>query len=170
MSQPLHAPVERADRVRKSEQTPPARRWLADRPGEALAAGRPPTGPRFGAPGTDQGYGLKLARRFEDRLRIGAGESADDAVAGCLAVGLKRASLFHRAPVVFDFELAYLLWGFLGDAPDDLAAFRKKLFAHAAHDYDAQRAVADRVPEATLRLTPAEVAARIADWRALLTT
>ena len=38
-----------------------------------------------------------------------------------------------------------------------------------AHHYPELRAVADAVPEATLRLTPAEVASRhAADWRSLL--
>ena len=168
MSQPDHVPVDAADRVRQLETVPPARRWKADRPADL--GGRAPRGSGFGSQGTDQGYGLKLARRFADRLALAPGEHRDDVVTGCLGVGLKRASLFHRAPVIYDMELAFTLWGFLGGAPDDLIAFRAPLFTAATHHrYWDFRAIVDRVPEATLRLTPAQVRERLSDWRSLLT-
>jgi hypothetical protein len=164
---PDHVPVSAADRVRAGEQLPPAVAWIAARPGE-ISGLRPPVGPRVGRPGPDQGYGLKLARRFANRLELTDGEHAADAEAGCLAVGLKRAALFGRAPVIYDFELAYRLFGFLGGAPADLIELRRELFAQAGHDYFRQRDVADRVPDETLRLTPAQVADRLADWQSLL--
>jgi hypothetical protein len=95
-------------------------------------------------------------------------ESAEDAVVGCFAVGARRASEFRRAPVIYDMEFAFTLWGFLGDAPDDLRAFRMPLFQGAAHDYEAQRAIVDHVPEDALPLTPAEVRARLHDWKSIL--
>ena len=74
------------------------------------------------------------------------------------------------------------LWGRRGDWParqavlvaglrdlrPDLVAFRGPLFEGCAHHYDDQRDIADRVPESTLRMTPADVAqlingSRIAD-------
>jgi hypothetical protein len=61
------------------------------------------------------------------------------------------------------------VWGFLGDAPADLVALRTPLFQAAAHHYADQRAIVDRVPESTLRLTHGEVARRFpSEWRALL--
>ena len=42
------------------------------------------------------------------------------------------------------------------------------LFRAASHHYQVQRTIADCVPATTLRLTPAQVAERLTDWRELL--
>jgi hypothetical protein len=128
----------------------------------------PPKGSKFGSTGPDLGYGLKLARILEPKVQLTEGEHAADALAGCFAVGAKRAALFGRAPVIFDMELAYTLWGFLGDAPAELVAFRKPLFMGAAHEYWEQRQIVDRVKESTLRLTPGQVREKLSDWKSLL--
>ena len=168
MAQPDYVPLAPNDKVRSPERLPAAKEWHATRPGE-LPGLRPPEGDMFGSQGPDQGYGLKLAKSFKDKLELTEGEHADDAISGCLGVGLKRASLFGRAPVIYDFELAFTLWGFLGDAPRDLVELRKSLFAEAGHHYWDQRVIVDRVPESTLRLTPAQVRERVAGgWRELL--
>ncbi|MEO7443657.1 MAG: hypothetical protein ABIW46_09015, partial [Acidimicrobiales bacterium] len=93
---------------------------------------------------------------------------AEDAMAGCLGVALRRASLFRRAPVIHDLDLAFTLWGFLGQAPDDLVEYRVPMFRSASHHYWDQRAIADKVLESTLRSTPLAVRAQLADWRSLL--
>jgi len=165
MTQPEYVPLTRSDKVRAGEVLPPAERWFADRPGDLRGPGLP-EGRNFGNPGPDLGYGLKLARSFADRLVLAEGEHAEDAVAGCFAVATKRASLFGRAPVIYDLELAFTVWGFLSDAPAELVEARKRLFAEASHHYEATRAIADAVPDSTLRLSPAD--ARTADWRTLL--
>jgi len=167
MSQPEYVPIASTARVRPAERLPPARPWRAERPGDLRGPDRP-SGPGLGAPGPDQGYALKLARLFADRLQLTEGERLDDATAGCLGVALRRAALFGRAPVVWDLELAFTLWGFLGGAPADLIAEQVKLFLGAAHDYWYQRAIADRVPDETLQLTPAQVRDRLQDWRSLM--
>lgn len=167
MTQPEYVPLARADRVRAAERLPAAKSWRADRPADfpELRSGQK----RFGVAGPDQGYALKLAHRFEPKLQLAAGEHAHDAVAGALGVALKRASRVGRAPVIHDLEFAFTLWGFLGDAPADLIEHRRPLFAGAGHHYWDQRAIADRVPEDTLGLTPAAVRARLGQWRDLLT-
>jgi len=167
VTQPDYVPLATADRVRPVERLPVALPWRADRPSDEANA-VVPTGPRFGYTGPDLGYGLRLARRFVARLQLASGESADDAVSGCFAVGARRASGFGRAPVIYDMELAYTLWGFLGHAPADLVAFRVPLFQGVHHDYWRQRGIADRVKEETLRLQPADVRARLQDWRSLI--
>lgn len=167
MAQPEYVPIDAADRVRPAERLPSPDSWRPDRPGDLVQLSVP-DGDGFGSPGPDPGYGLKLARRFVDRLELAEGERAEDAMAGCFAVGAKRAALFGRAPVVFDMELAYTLWGFLGGAPGGLVAYRQPLFASAAHHYWDQRAICDRVPGSTLRLTPAQVRDRLSDWKSLL--
>jgi hypothetical protein len=168
MPQPDYVPMTRADEVRQAEHMPPPDRWVADRPAEAVVGDAPPRGKRFGTPGPDQGFGLKLARLLAPRLQLDAHEHLDDAVAGGVAVGLKRAARFGRAPVIHVMELAYTVWGFLGGAPADLVAYRRTLFLGAHHDYWARRAIADRVREETLALTPADVASRLADWKSLI--
>lgn len=170
MAAPEYVPVDRTRPIR-GYQSPPRRdgSWLADRPGE-LRTGQP-HGERLGNQGPDQGYVLSLARRFEGKLTLTAGEHERDALAGAVAVALKRASLFGRAPVVHDLTVALTIWGFLGDAPTDLVSLRKPLFEEVAHPhhYAEQRRIADLVPDDVLRQTPAQVTeAHRADWRGLL--
>ncbi len=167
MAQPDYVPPRPVDRVRPSERLPPARRWYQDRPAEV---GKPdqPMGGYFGVPGPDQGYGMLLAEQFEDRLELSEGERAEDAVPGCLGVALRRAALFDRAPVKADLELAFTVWGFLGDAPPELVEMRKPLFQGTAKAYLDQRTIAARVAESTLRSTAGDVRQQLrSDWRSL---
>ncbi len=167
MTQPAYVPITRADEVRPTEWLRTPATWTPDRPAELR--GRVAVGGRHrGVPGPDQGYALKLARRFEDRLVLGESEHTEDAVAGCLGVSLRRAALFGRAPVLADLEHAFTLWGFLGGAPSALVEYRRPLFRSAAHHYWEQRDIAERVREATLRLTPPEIASRLSEWHSLL--
>lgn len=167
MTQPDHVPVQASDRVRPSALLPPAIAWFQERPAEQteLAQLR---GPRLGATGPDLGYGLKLARRLEPKLQLTEGESSEDAVAGCFACGARRSSHFGRAPVIYDMEWAYTLWGFLGGAPDPLIAWRKTMFRGAAEHYWDQREIVDAVRIETLALTPAQVSERLGSWKELL--
>lgn len=167
MAQPDFVPVSDGDRVRTADVLPSPGRWTASRPGE-IEGLRPPEGRSFGSTGPDQGYGLKLAKRFVDRLELQEGEHAADAVSGCLAVALRRASRNGRAPVIYDFEFAFTLFGFLGGAPADLVEFRRPYFASASHDYWDQRGIADLVADETLALSPGDVRARLSDWPTLL--
>ena len=167
MAQPEYVPLAAADRVRPAERLPPHGGWRQDRPAEIKKFG-PPTGRFFGKPGPDQGYALTLAEAFRDRLQLQPGEHAADAIVGCLGVALRRASLFGRAPIMHDLTLAFTLWGFLGGAPEALLEYRFPLFSGASHEYGQQRDIVDRVAESTLRLTPDQVAERLAgDWRSL---
>lgn len=166
MAAPDYVPVPLWDRPRAPLPMPPSRRWTANRPGD-LARGQP-RGPNFGSPGPDQGYAMQLAQQLQRRVRVGEGELIVDAVAGCVAVALRRASTCGRAPMIGDVELAFRLWGFFEGAPTELIRYRKPLLAGAAHHYWEQRRLADMVPERTLRLTPSEVADRLEDWKELL--
>jgi hypothetical protein len=168
---PRYVPTKAIDDTRI--YTSPPRRpegWHQDRPAELLYGQE--WGTRLGNPGPDQGFGLTLAEGFRGTLHLRPGESEDDAIIGCLAVGLKRASMFGRAPVIHDLRIAFTLWGFLdADAPDDLVAARRPLFEEVSnsHHYVEQRRIADAVPESTLRMGPDEVVRRHADdWRSLL--
>lgn len=170
MAAPEYVPLKPTDDPR-SYKSPPWRpgEWRADRPGEVVAPGQP-RGDQFGNPGPDQGYLWKLVRRFEGRLQLHDDEQEADAIAGCAGVALKRASLFGRAPVIHDLTVAFTVWGFLREPPGDLFELRRPLFEAASnpHHYPKQRAIADAVPESTLRLSPDAVsAAHAEDWRSL---
>ena len=167
MTQPSFVPVVEADQVRRAYQLEVPSIWTSSRPSE-LRGTRAPAGAFLGTPGPDQGFALKLARRFEDRLVLTPGEHAEDALVGCTAVAMRRAASYGRAPVIHDLTLAFTLFGFLSGAPADLVAAREPLFRSASHHYQAQRTIADCVPEATLRLTPEQVAERLDSWQDLV--
>jgi hypothetical protein len=167
VTQPDYVPVRAIDRVRPAERLRIPGAWRQDRPAEQVEL-IPPSGACFGSTGPDLGYGLKLAKRFEHRLLLAPGEDAHDAVAAGFACGARRAASFGRAPVVYDMAWAYELWGYLGDAPDDLVDARVPFVRGASHDYERQRAVAAAVAPAALELTPAEVRERIGEWRSWL--
>jgi hypothetical protein len=104
---------------------------------------------------------LRLARRFAHDLKLNEGESAHDVLLGCALIAARRAALYGRAPSIYDVQVALALWGFLVDAPTDLVAARRQAFASVSHDYVAQRALVDAVPEESLRLTPAQAQATL---------
>jgi hypothetical protein len=145
-------------------------RWTPDRPAEI--EGFQPEGPGLGYQGPDQGYALVLAERFTDRLRLAEGERVEDALSGGVAVATRRASMFGRAPVGPDLTVAFTIWGFLDpDPPAALVELRRPLFEGVAdrHHYTQRRALVDRVPEASLRGTPADIAAGYpARWKELI--
>jgi hypothetical protein len=105
---------------------------------------------------------------MEDKLLLTEGEHREDVVSGCFGCGSRRAAHFGRAPVIYDMEWAYGLWGYLDPAPADLVEHRRGLFQGAAEHYWDQRRIADSVRAETLVLTPGQVRAAIASWRDLL--
>lgn len=154
----------------KHYTSPPQRAGAgsAARPGETFGA-PVQSGGRLGAQGPDQGFALTLTKVFKNKLELTPGEYIGDVNSGCVGVATKRASLFHRAPVVHDLRIAYTLFGFLDEKPaKDLVAFRKEAFAevHYSFHYFERRAIADLVSDEVLAQTPDQVASRYrADWR-----
>lgn len=150
-------------------ESPPRREdsWRAQRPGD-IPTGLP-EGDGFGRQGPDQGYALKLVRQFADQVHLHDGERWEDAAAGCVLVGLKRASLFGRAPVRHDLEIAFRVWGYLdADTPAELVEIRRHAFDRVdnPHHYLEGRRITEAVPAEVLRQTPAQVADRYGrDWR-----
>ncbi len=151
--------------------TSPPRRtdaWKADRPGDL--AGLQPKGPALGTAGPDQGYAYRLVHLFDDRLHL-KGVDRDDAVAGCLAVAMKRSALFGRAPVVHDLTAAFTIYGFLdSDPPEELVEQRTELFAEikSNHHYMERRHVVDIVSEEALMTSHETIEAQYkSDWSQL---
>jgi len=172
MAAPKFSPVTPLDRARGYESPDHVpEQWHADRPAEVR--GRQPVGARLGFQGPDQGYAITLAERLRPEVHVQEGESVDDALSGCTAIALRRASGYGRAPVMPDLRIALTIWGFFDAAPPgDLVDLRRPLFEGVAdplHHYEERRALVDCVPEATLRMTPADVGtAYPGRWRELL--
>lgn len=169
MSQPQNVPV---SPVASSHYNSPPRRdrvWSADRPGDVFADGQP-SGALLGSQGPDQGFALKLARHFDDQLQLTDQEHRDDVVAGCVAVALKRASAFMRAPTVHDVRCAFAIFGYLDRADPELVAVRTRLFEEVAHPhhYAERRAIADAVAIEFLRQPHAHILEQASDWRSVL--
>lgn len=160
----------------RAYESPPRRpdTWRADRPADFADDHRQPVGDLLGSPGPDQGYALRLARVLEPELQLAEGEHARDALAGIVAVGLKRASSFGRAPVIHDLRVAATIFGFLDPSPDAaLVAERRHLLEEVSHfhHYMELRQVVDLVPVEALRRTPAQVEeAYRTSWRDQLQT
>lgn len=163
MAQPTFVPVPDADRVRPSIPAPIPTKARKGRPGE-IRSPVLPSGRGYGTTGPDQGYALTLAHRLAPRLRLADGEDRHDVALGVALLGARRAALVGRAPSIYDLEVAAGLFGYLTEAPADLVARRRALFRGAAHDYDAQRALIDSVPEAALGLPP-DAAGDTSQWR-----
>ena len=171
MSAPRFSPVPPVEPVRYYESPDSVpESWSLGRPGEIH--GRQPEGERLGYQGPDQGYIIGLAKRARARVRLAPGEDMDDVLRGCSLIALRRASLFGRAPVVHDLNVALGMWGYLSDAPPaDLVAVRRELFVgvgNAAHHYKEGRAIADMAPNETLRMSPSDVVTQFStQWRSL---
>lgn len=128
----------------------------------------------MGVPGPDQGYALKLVKHLRDDLIVSGAEDRRDAEAAVVGIGLKRAALLGRAPVLTDLRVAAIVWGLLDpQAPSELVAERTRRFEGIRdqhHHYPELRAVIDAVPAETLTRTPDDIAtAHRGAWRSLLT-
>jgi hypothetical protein len=152
MTQPTFVPIAEADEVRPARHLHVPGSWTTSRPAEVVVPAV--RGRGTGTPGPDSGFALRLAKRFEDDLLLGEGESEHDVVLGAALIAAKRSALFGRAPCIYDVRFALNLWGFLGEAPPGLQAARRVAFSGVGHDYVVQRALVDGIPEETLRLKP----------------
>lgn len=169
VSQPQNVPTKPVATQHYASPPRRDRTWNADRPGDVFVDGQP-HGELLGSQGPDQGFAIKLARSFEDQLELTSKEHANDVIAGCVAVALKRASAFGRAPTVHDVRCAFSIFGYLEPADPDLVELRHKLFEEVAHPnhYAERRAIVDAVPTAFLRQPHATILVEAADWRSVL--
>jgi hypothetical protein len=163
-----YVPTRPEDAPRRSVAIPPAQGWRAVRPGD-LEPGAP-GGCFLGSPAPDGGYALTLAKRFRDRLTLAAPETVHDAEMVASEVAMKRAGLYGRAPVTADLEVAFTLFGWLGDAPADLVEWRRLAVAGMGEQYFRRRALVDRVPRDVLRRSAGEIRQDLPRWREMLPT
>lgn len=149
--------------------------WFTDRPGDFAEEPAQPDRDAggVGAPGPDQGYALKLSALLRPELAVSRDENVEDAERAVVAIGLKRASIFSRAPIITDLRIAATVWGLLDPQPPaDLVAERAPRIEGLRHwieTYPRLRAIVDTVPVKTLARPLDELtAAHRADWRSLL--
>jgi len=166
VTQPKFSPILEQYEVREVEKLQAPGAWVPHRPAESRPTPHAQHLAGLGIPGPDQGYALELARRFDDRLVLEPGEHASDVLAGAVAIALRRAALFGRAPVAADVELPLRLFKYIVDdegtwPSSQLVEWRREHFAGAARDYWRRRALADSIAESTLRLKPATIAERL---------
>jgi len=165
---PKFIPTEKTNETR-GYSSPPQRIRSNDteRPGE-IKTGQP-KGKRLGSVGPDQGFAYKLVSAFDDRLITGK-VSRKDAISGCLALAMKRAALFGRAPVIHDLTAAFTIYGFLkSDVSADLVKKREELFPEVSnsHHYSERRDLVDQVSDSFLKKSHTEIKdACDRDWSA----
>ncbi len=170
MSQPQFVPTAPQQSTHYTSPPKRDRSWSADRPGDVFQKGQP-AGELMGTQGPDQGFALKLVRTFENQLCLTPGEHLADVNAGCVAVALKRASAFGRAPTVHDLRCAFTIFGFLDPTADaELIELRKELFEEVAHShhYAERRAIADAVPTEFLHRPHSTIIDDAPQWRSVL--
>jgi hypothetical protein len=164
VTQPRFAPILYEDEVRPGYQLSAPERWIANRPADY--PGRPtPFRRGEGVPGPDQGYALLLAERIADRLVLAPGEHRSDVVSAGVAVALRRAATYGRAPVLADLEVVFGLLGYLSRAPGALVTARRRFVDGAHHDDWKVRELVARVPESVLCEPAAAYAQSHERWR-----
>lgn len=159
-----HVKPRLVDRPRSGTPMPPSHGFRAARPGEVVTSGQP-RGDLLGSPGPDLGYALTLAERFRDRLDLAPQEKVDDALAAACGIAMRRCSRVGRAPTSKDVELGLTILGYLGGAPADYVAWRKRHVHGVSHEYTEQRELIDAVRADVLNLTPDEAKPMLASWR-----
>jgi hypothetical protein len=115
---------------------------------------------------------LKLAEGLRSEIVLQRGESADDAIRGSLAIALRRASKYGRAPVIHDLNMAFGIWGWmLVNPPADLVKRRLELFAglgNVTHHYSETRHLVDLVPDSSMIMSLEQIKIGMpGSWHAL---
>lgn len=170
MSQPKFVPSVQNQKLAYNSPPKRNRSWAATRPGETFDGSQTPSG-LAGSQGPDQGFAIKLANHLKDQTTLFEGEHFKDVVAGCVAIALKRASEYRRAPNMHDMKIAFNLFGFLDDNPDtELVKLRSQLFeeVHHPHHYLERRELADGISSEFLHRPHKAVLNDCADWRSAL--
>ena len=146
MGQQPNVPVSIEDLPRHTAHPPAPSRWSPNRPGDLNGPAAQPSGGRFGTPGPDAGYALRLVKR---RTLPGGAHHARDVVVLVAAVVTARAAALGRAPVPADIDAALALL-----ALDDASAAEA---AGIAHDHARLRSRISAIPPERLVLPAARL-------------
>jgi hypothetical protein len=129
-------------------------------------------GSGFGAVGPDSGYALSLIGRRD--FELAEGEHRPNAAAAVAAVASARSSLYGRAPIGKDIDLALVLLGY--DSEDipteittELARGRLTWFSAAGHHPGKLVDFVGSIEADVIRLTADQARARMAGGERLIT-
>jgi hypothetical protein len=151
-------------------ESPPARfdGWTATRPGDGGLA----EGAQLGSQGPDQGFAYSLVDTVKTKVTLRDDEHWADASILIATIGLRRASIYGRAPAIYDIRFAMALFGYDDASVDEaLVDYRRAAAEEVSHShhYGRLRDAVDRIGAETLAMRPADVAsARAHDWQALV--
>ena len=155
MGQQPNVEIDPSDLPRPTPDTDPPRRWRPTRPGVIVSPDQMPWGGAFGTPGPDMGWAIKLVRAAELSERTDGLESV---LAALMAA---RASLFGRAPVPEDLEVAKILAGYGEGLPAEFSERRGRWVEATAHErLPGQSAVSD-IERDLLELKPDQIKRRL---------
>ncbi|MEX0667022.1 MAG: hypothetical protein WD313_01690 [Acidimicrobiia bacterium] len=155
MGQQPNVEIDPSDLPRPTPETDPPRRWRPTRPGVIVSPDQMPWGGAFGTPGPDTGWALKLVRAADLPERTDGLESV---LAALMAA---RSSLFGRAPVPEDLEVAMILAGFGEGLPAGFSERRGRWIEATAHEPSpGQMAVSD-IERDLLELKPDQIKRRL---------
>lgn len=142
MGQQPNIKIDDSEKPRPVPQTPSAVAWRSDKPGLITTPDQVPSGGRFGTPGPDAGWGLRL-------LAMAVLPDDDPRLAGVVeGLMMARAARAGRAPVAEDIEVALVLCGYGYEAPDDVLERRDRWLAAVPHESrPGSTAVADVDPD-----------------------
>lgn len=110
MGQQPNIELEMADLPRPRPKPAPSRAWKPERPGDFDGPQDVPWGGGFGTIGPDSGYARTLVKSRP--LQLAAGEHRGNAAAAVAAIASARSSLFGRAPIGRDIDVAATLLGY----------------------------------------------------------
>ena len=154
MAQQPNIEVDPADRPRPTPQPAPARLGGDARPGVIRRPEEMPSGPGFGTPGPDAGWGLRLIRQLDPGVD-------PDLEAVLAALMTARAARFGRAPVAEDLEVARLLNGLDEGLPQSMIDRSKRWVAAVPHERSKGRTAVGEIDPDLLALTPDELRKRL---------
>ena len=132
-------------------------RWSPDRPGMITAPHQVSPGGLFGRPGPDTGWAYRIVRQ------IGLSEEESQAEPVMVTLMSARASLFGRAPIPEDLEVARILLGFEDAASGPVARRRRRWLKQSRHEPVPGAAAAEEIGEELLTKSPRALRSAIAE-------
>lgn len=134
----------------------PARSWASeDRPAVADHPDDRTWGGTFGTPGPNTGYAYRIIRHFDRNLP----QPLVEVLAALMGA---RASLYGRAPIREDYDVARFLCGMFEQATPELIARRYRWMAATFHEQSKGRTAVSEVEMQLLADSPARVKLAVA--------
>lgn len=126
-------------------------RWAPSRPGMITSPDQTSPGGLFGRPGPDTGWAFRIIRQ----ARLSSEQKQAESVMVTLMSA--RASLFGRAPVPEDLEVALLLLGFEDGVSRAVVERRRRWLKESRHESVPGARAAEEVGSDALTLSPEDL-------------